>query len=448
MAKWNFLQDTLLAEETERREEGCNTAGFRERILACEGDTEKLMRVYADLRALPIAPDFPYSEPDAWDDILASSDGIAEPGFSGSDDELQNKLYGAWLGRCAGCALGKPVETWPFVAGHGGKRGYEWVREWLEGANAYPLNDYFPEKSTLAEQGWQLRFPGSQKEHIAFMETDDDIRYLVLGLLLNEKKGNDFGWNDVADNWCFRLPAYETFTAERAAYQNYLTAPTDDPDEKRAYCNTYLNPYREWIGAQIRVDHYAYVNAGYPLQAAHAAFEDARFSHVKNGVYGAMFVAACIASAAVETDPERIVRAGMRVIPKTSRLYSDLEQAISIAHTAKTAPELHARLWDAYGHYNWVHTNNNACCVAASLIFGQGDFEKAITTAVACGWDTDCNGATVGSIMGMILGARALPEKWIAPLHDTLYSGIPDFHPIAVSACASRTLAVWKKLHG
>ncbi|MBQ0091796.1 MAG: ADP-ribosylglycohydrolase family protein, partial [Clostridiales bacterium] len=73
---------------------------------------------------------------------------------------------------------------------------------------------------------------------------------------------------------------------------------------------------------------------------------------------------------------------------------------------------------------------------------------KAITTAVACGWDTDCNGATVGSIMGMILGARALQEKWIAPLHDPLYSGIPDFHPIAVSACASRTLAVWKKLHG
>jgi hypothetical protein len=28
-----------------------------------------------------------------------------------------------------------------------------------------------------------------------------------------------------------------------------------------------------------------------------------------------------------------------------------------------------------------------------SLIFAQDDYEKAITTAVLGGWDTDCNGA-------------------------------------------------------
>jgi ADP-ribosylglycohydrolase len=30
-----------------------------------------------------------------------------------NDDELLERVHGAWLGPCAGCALGKPVENWP-----------------------------------------------------------------------------------------------------------------------------------------------------------------------------------------------------------------------------------------------------------------------------------------------------------------------------------------------
>lgn len=445
MPIWKPMEDLLLAEEIQRREEGVDTGNTREEILAAGGDIQKLQNIYAKLCTLPIRPDYPYDEPDDWEEIMKKAGTPDDPGFDVSDDTRFDHIYGAWLGRCAGCALGKPFETWPFVAGQDGKRGYEWVKAWLDGADAYPLSDYAPEHSAIEKDGHRIRFPNSTREHISFMETDDDIRYLVLGLLLNEKKGIDFSWKDVADNWCFHLPAYETFTAERVAYQNYLTAQTDDADEKRRFCNTYLNPYREWIGAQIRVDHYAYVNAGHPLRAAKNAYEDARFSHVKNGVYGAMFVAACIAKAFVCRDPEQIVRTGMQVIPSTSRLYADLEQAIAFAKNAKTNEELYKMLWDAYGHYNWVHTNNNACCVAASLIYGGGDFEKSITTAVACGWDTDCNGATVGSILGASLGASKLPEKWVSPLHDTLCSGIPDFHPVAISECARRTAALCKK---
>jgi ADP-ribosylglycohydrolase len=80
-------------------------------------------------------------------------------------------------------------------------------------------------------------------------------------------------------------------------------------------------------------------------------------------------------------------------------------------------------------------------------VYADGDFEKAITTAVANGWDTDCNGATVGSVMGALLGASNLPAKWIRPLNDTLYSAIPDFHPIPISACAARSCAVYERLH-
>jgi len=65
---------------------------------------------------------------------------------------------------------------------------------------------------------------------------------------------------------------------------------------------------------------------------------------------------------------------------------------------------------------------------------------------VLCGWDTDCNGATVGSIAGALCGAKSLPKKWTVPLRDTLYSEVVDFHPIKISECARRSFNVFKKI--
>ena len=104
---------------------------------------------------------------------------------------------------------------------------------------------------------------------------------------------------------------------------------------------------------------------------------------------------------------------------------------MEIAGRAKNQIDLVSRVWEAFKHYNAVHTNNNAALVVASILFAEGDFEKAVTTAVLGGWDTDCNGATVGSIMGAMLGAGQLPASWTNKLHDTLYAEVsvsPDRH--------------------
>jgi len=105
--------------------------------------------------------------------------------------------------------------------------------------------------------------------------------------------------------------------------------------------------------------------------------------------------------------------------------------------------EIYAR----FGHYDAVHTNNNAALVVASLLLGGDDFEKAVTLAVMGGWDTDCNGATVGSIWGAMYGAARIPQKWAAPLHDTLYSLVPDYHPIAISQCARHSLEIARAIN-
>jgi ADP-ribosylglycohydrolase len=373
-----------------------------------------------------------------------------------SDDpqELYDKMYGAWLGRCAGCALGKPVEG--FMGARNGLSSKERIKTYLQaiGSSEYPLNNYFPQGSPAQEQTGKVGCPLSTREEIAFMESDDDIRYTVIGQIVMRQKGAAFTTEDVANTWMNVLPYKMVCTAETQAYRNLVeryewhmgsgwgAAQSVDWN----WVATYQNPYREWIGAQIRADSWGYAAPGNPELAADFAWRDARLSHIKNGIYGEMLCAALSAAAFALDDPQEIVEAALAEIPQTSRLYQEMQQVIEICdvHGNEFAnfESVLNQIYDLLGHYHPVHTNNNAGLVIAALLLGGHDFEKVITFAVMGGWDSDCNGATAGSIVGAMLGARALPQKWIAPLNDTLNSQIIGYHPIAISECARRSVEI------
>jgi len=456
---WQQLQGVIREEIKQRGEEGCNVEGFQQKVESAGQDAGKLTAVYEELMALPIVADFPFVEPNGLEEIRAARpEGPRTMRAGLTEEQWRDKFHGAWLGRSVGCALGKPLEHLPYLYGTEANPGWKNIQLWFEGADAWPIKDYTPGQSRAQEQ-YGLDLAGyardSELERIRYMETDDDIRYTVLGLLMLEEKGLDWDSWDTGFMWFKHLPFGKVFTAEAQSYANFSALINqrgwnrgEDAEAQRDWVRTYLNPYREWIGAQIRVDGFAYGAAGRPELAAELAWRDASFSHVKNGIYGAMFVSAMIAAAFVESDPERIIEIGLSEIPRHSRLASDIRLAVNIANEAKSQLELVDRIWEAFKHYHPVHTNNNAALCAAALVFARGDFETAITTAVLGGWDTDCNGATVGSIMGAIDGAKALPESWTSKLNDTMYSEINGFHPIAISECARRSYEVYRKLHG
>lgn len=461
MAGWERLQETVRLEMIQRGEEGCRINGFAEKLAAAGEDEAQLMQVYRELMALSVAEDFPYQEPSALQEIRRlRPEGPRKLTAEWSTAEWRDKFYGAWLGRSAGCALGKPLEYLDYLYGKNGRPGWENVELWFRGADAWPITGYTPEHSRAeAEYGLGLNDWSptlmSTRESIQFMESDDDIRYTLLGLLLLEQKGLDWDSWDVGKLWHQHLTYSQVCTAETQVYMNFAQEtshlhgdkPADWPHRLESM-RMYLNPYREWIGAAIRADGLAYGAAGHPELAAELGWRDASFSHVKNGIYGEMFNAAMISAAFAEKDNERIIEIGLSEIPSTSRLASDVRRGVEIAKKAKSERELVSRIWDSFSHYDAVHTNNNAALVAAALIYGGDDFEKAIVTSVYGGMDTDCNGATVGSIMGAKLGASSLPQAWIEPLHDTLYADLPGFHPIAISECAERSYQVFLKIRG
>jgi len=153
-----------------------------------------------------------------------------------------------------------------------------------------------------------------------------------------------------------------------------------------------------------------------------------------------MWAAALIAACFVTNDARAAIELSVDHVPPRSRL----------AEAIRDVSDLHAKGLDwetardevevRYGHYSFVHTVNNAALVTAALLWGEGDFTRTIGLAVQGGWDTDCTGATAGSVFGALHGAEALPGHWVDPLNDSVRSAIMGYDRSALSDLADRTL--------
>lgn len=409
--------------------------------LAQEGD-EELRRLAAtlldELDARPVAAEIAAREPDELDAIERSR--TAAPAVTSySHVDLADRILGAWTGRCAGCLLGKPVEKIP----------REGIREMLQSQGRWPLDDWFTAQGlpddVAARWPWNRRSRTTSLAEAlslpgAGMPEDDDINFAILALALLEQHGPGFTTDDVADLWLANLPGGRVFTAERIAYRNLLLG------DAAPLTATRHNPFREWIGAFIRADMYGWTRPGDPAAAARSAWTDARLSHVRNGIYGAMSVAAMCAQAVVadaaDDGVDAVVDAGLAVVPPQSRYAEAMAYGAELGRSTEPTEVALDRLHERYGHLHWVHVLNNAALTSYALVSSRGELGPAIATAVMGGWDTDSVGATVGSICGALAGARALPERWVAPLHDRVASSLPGFDGIAISELARRTLEV------
>ncbi|NEN07684.1 ADP-ribosylglycohydrolase family protein [Diaminobutyricibacter tongyongensis] len=371
-------------------------------------------------------PGWTYVEPDTLEDIAATL-GAQTPARSLPEATLRDKINAAWLGRIAGCNVGKPVE-W------GSHWTAEHIREYLILADAYPLRDYVPMLDPMPE-GFTLTacWPETTRGNVKGSARDDDIDYPILALHLLETHGTALRPEHVGAAWTRLFPIEQVFTAERAAYVNMIEGFTGSDVARRR------NPYREWIGAQIRGDVFGYVHAGSPWEAAKLSFQDASLSHVGNGIYGEMWAAALVAAAFTASSATEAVEQSIAVVPPQSRLAEALRHTLELKASGITWDAALAEIEAAYGHYSWVHTINNAAAVAVALLWSDDDFLTGVGRVVMSGWDTDSNGATVGSVLGVIAGTRNLPDNLIAPLENRTRSALFGFDNSVISDLADRT---------
>ena len=344
--------------------------------------------------------------------------------------ELESKIHGAWMGRICGCLLGKTVE---------GIRTDE-LTPFLKETDNYPMHRYiyYTDLNKEIINKYKFRFANRDyADKTNGMPADDDMNYVVLAQKIIEEYGHDFTSYDVSRAWLNLQPKNAYCTAERVAFCNFIKGY--EPPES-AY---YKNPFREWIGAQIRGDYFGYINPGNPEKAAEMAHRDASISHIKNGIYGEMFVSAMVACAAITNNIKDIILGGLAEIPHTSRLYEAIMTVLNDYENGVTQSQAFAnihRKYDEYNSHHWCHTVSNAMIVAAALLYGKGDYSKSICIAVETGFDTDCNGATVGSILGMAQGIKSIPEYWIKPINDTLHTDVFGVGTVKISHVVKATL--------
>ncbi|MEG0765433.1 MAG: ADP-ribosylglycohydrolase family protein, partial [Pseudoflavonifractor sp.] len=192
--------DQAYREGRDRPEELLQQAD-RAALLQGEARDIAALAIYEAVQTLPLRQDYPYGEPDALGGILASRP--PHPPLNGvvpAGEDLLDRLYGGWLGRCAGCLLGQPVEGWyrPRIVGY------------LKDTQNLPIDHYL-----ASDIGPQLRekyqvnddagpYDADCKNwinNVTCMPEDDDTNYTILGLKLLERRGMDFTSEDVANFW-------------------------------------------------------------------------------------------------------------------------------------------------------------------------------------------------------------------------------------------------------
>lgn len=415
---WIRPAEGLSCEVLQAADEGKDIADLLEREKALSAQSpyddavnEKAKALYHEIDKRPCRSDYPYREPYDYADILSlcRHEDIRLPPLALPKEALLDRIEGAWLARCSGCLLGKPIEGWRRERIHG----------LLKDTDNFPVKKYI---SSVIDPSIREKYQvhdgprhgapcNSWINNVTCMPEDDDTNYTVLSLNLLEKYGLDFSPEDVAERWLSCLPYLHLCTAERVAYKNLASYMM--PPASAKYCN----PYREFLGPQIRCDAYGYVCPGNPVKAAELAYKDACISGVKNGVYGAMFFAAVLAAAAVEDDPDKLIQTGLCCIPQTSRLH---EAVVQLMHFSRSAPDKDAVLqwitsrYDEANFYHWCHAIPNTLIICTALLYSR-DLDSLLSTCVEPGFDTDCNAATAGSIWGMRKGKKALPAHWLLP---------------------------------
>ena len=163
-------------------------------------------------------------------------------------------------------------------------------------------------------------------------------------------------------------------------------------------------------------------------------------TQTRNGIYSGIFFAVMMADAFAHGDPVKAIDTAEQYFPPKSR-FAEMIRFIQARCAAEGDwQKVNAAILEKYPHEakRFNHCLPNAAIVLLGLLKGEGDFTRTLGTTVMAGLDTDCTGATVGSIMGCALGTAGIPAHWTDPLNDTIKTQLPGMHELKISEVARR----------
>lgn len=306
--------------------------------------------------------------------------------------EYQNKVKGCWLGKNIGGTLGAPFEC---------------IRGMVD------IDFYTQDMSN-----------GSAP--------NDDLDLQLVWLNAAEKYGKNVNSEILAEYWISYVVAnWSEYGAGKNNAAMGITPPLS---------GWYNNHNRHSCGAFIRSELWACLMPGHPELAVKYAYEDASVDHFGEGLYGELFTAAIESAAFTETDTNKLIDIGLSYIPSDCGIANAVKIARDCYNSGIDYKEARKRILRAepcsfgmYSGYTICEPEDdipvgtlgydapaNIGITIMGWLYGEGDFGKSICIAAGCCEDGDCTAATLGSIMGIIMGADKLPEKWTKPIGDEI----------------------------
>ena len=426
-----IVKDALEIDLTQMLEAGHDETTLRSELdeAAAMDSTDALLKLQEDWWSRPSPDGFPYDEPSDWETISSHfPDAESHARFTGTDDELADRILAGWQGRCAGCQLGKPLEgpSKPAV-----------IERILKTVGSWPLADYMnPPPPGLEieklpdcdffEKSWKTN---NCKGRFHAVAPDDDIHYALIGQRVLAAKGVEFTSDDVMREVIARTPGNSIFASGRNMYRTGLMGMTPP------HTALFGNPCRQSLGAQIRCDPWGWGAPANPALAARMAYKDAYATQTRNGIYSGIFFAVAMADALAHGDAARALETASAYVPPKTRFAEMLafvkEQCAAHADWAAVNAAIHREYEREAARFN--HSLPNAAIVVMGILKGGGEFTRTIGVTVMAGLDTDCTGATAGSIMGCALGTAGIPSHWTAPFNDTIHTNLCDMRELKIS---------------
>jgi hypothetical protein len=194
-----------------------------------------------------------------------------------------------------------------------------------------------------------------------------------------------------------------------------IEAPRSGQPEYNAHAND--------IDFQIESDFIGLMTPGLPRAARDYSMRVGRVMNSGDGLYGGLFITGMYAAAFFESDPQRVVEAGLAMMPPQSS-YAAIIRDLLEWHAAhpddwRSAWQMLEERWDkddacpdgSLQPFN-IDAKLNGAYVALGLLYGGGDFSKTLEIATRSGQDSDCNPSSAGGILGVMLGYSRIPDQW------------------------------------
>jgi len=267
---------------------------------------------------------------------------------------------------------------------------------------------------------------------------NDDLDLQLVWLKCLEDVGTDPSVAHLSDYWsrlaaCYPWNEYGFFMRN---WERGLRPPV-------AGC--FENYFVDEMGSPIRSEIWAVLHAGDPQAAARMAWKDSAIDHAGGeGTCGEMFWAAVEAAAFVESDPLTLIHVGLSMIPLSSHVARSIREALWCRQNGLSWGYARDRVESRFGHLQPCNAVPNHGFTVIGWLYGE-DFGDRLCKAVNCGYDTDCTGATLGALLGILGGTAAIPQKWREPVGTeiVLHPFTRGFQPPTdVEDLADRTVAL------